>query len=122
MQQAGQTNIIVGPWAHLAKPTPIELLWQQFQATAAEKQRIYALADQAANAELDAAEAACDAAHDALEAVADAILTTPLASKTDVAIKAQVLLARGADPADLLHYRPNDLSRFVQEIRDQLWQ
>lgn len=119
MQQAEQTNIIVGPWAHsLTKPTSIELLWKQFQATAAEKRRIYALADQAADGDLEAAEAACDAADDALEAVADAILATPLASKADVAIKAQVLLARGADPADLLHYRPKDLLRFVQEIRD----
>lgn len=119
MQQAEQTNIILGPWAHcLTKPTAIELLWKQFQATASEKLRIYAMADQTADTDPDAAEAACDAAHDALEAVADALLATPLASKADVAIKAQVLLARGAAPADLLHYRPQDLSRFVQEIRD----
>ncbi|MCK1493474.1 hypothetical protein IVB14_24375 [Bradyrhizobium sp. 180] len=116
MQQAEQTNIIVGPWAHLAKPTPIALLWKQFQATTAEKQRIYALADQAANAELDAAEAACEAAYDAVEAIADAILATPFASEVDLAIQAQVLMSRGADLDDLLQYRPQDLTRFVREV------
>ncbi|MCK1758752.1 hypothetical protein IVA78_27170 [Bradyrhizobium sp. 137] len=115
MQQAEQTNIIVGPWAHSF--TPIELLWNEFQSAASEKQRVYALADQAAAGDLEAAEAACDAAYDAVEAIADAILATPFASKADVAIQAQVLLSRGADPADLLHYRPQDLTRFVQEVR-----
>lgn len=115
MQQARQTNIILGPWAHsLRKPTAIELLWKQFQATAAEKQRIYAMADRTDDTDHDAAEAACDAAYDALEAVADAILAAPVASETDVAIQAQVLLARGAE--GLLHYRPEDLMRFVQEV------
>ncbi|WP_439406407.1 hypothetical protein ACNJX9_34035 [Bradyrhizobium sp. DASA03076] len=116
MQQAERTNIIVGPWAHsLTKPTPIELLWKQFQTTADAKREIYALADQTADTDYsDAAEAACDAAYDALEAVADAILATPLASKADAAIQAQVLLARGAE--GLLQYRPKDLTRFVQEI------
>ncbi|MET4233371.1 hypothetical protein QA633_43655 [Bradyrhizobium barranii] len=116
MQQAEQTNIIVGPWAHsLTRATPIEQLWKQFQVTANEKRRIYALADQAAaDAELNAAEAACDAAYEALEAVADAILAAPQASKADAAIQAQVLLARGAE--GLLYYRPEDLMRFVQEV------
>lgn len=113
MQQAEQTNIIVGPWAHsLTRPTPIELLWKQFQTTVAEKRCIYALAEQAADG--DATEAACDAAYEALEAVADAILAAPLASKADAAIQAQVLLARGVE--DLLYYRPQDLTRFVQEL------
>lgn len=117
MQQAEQTNIILGPWAHsLRKLTPIEQLWKQYQVTASEKRRIYALADQNADTDPNAADAACDAADDALEAVADAILATPLASKVDVAIKAQVLLSRGVDPADLLHYRPQDLTRFVREV------
>lgn len=115
MQQAEQTNIIVGPWTHsLTKPTPTELLWKQFQATASEKRRIYALADQTAGTDPDAAEAACDAAYEALEAVADTIMAAPIASKVDAAIQAQVLLARGAE--GLLHYRPEDLTRFVQEL------
>ncbi|MDA9510928.1 hypothetical protein XI09_40995 [Bradyrhizobium sp. CCBAU 11386] len=117
MQQAEQTNIILGPWAHsLRKLTPIEQLWKQYQVTASEKRRIYALADQPVDGDLEAAEAACDAAYEALEAIADAILTAPLASEADATIQAQVLLARGADPADLLHYRPQDLTRFVREV------
>ncbi|WJR74923.1 hypothetical protein [Bradyrhizobium sp. NP1] len=92
-------------------------LFEDYQAVAAEKRRIYGFAAQAADADLDAAEAACDAAYDALEAIADAILAIPTASIGDLVIKAQVLLARGADPADLFHYRPIDLSRFVQEVQ-----
>jgi hypothetical protein len=40
----------------------------------------------------------------------------PSFSPSDDAIKARVLLARGPDPANMFYYRPEDLSRFVQEI------
>lgn len=102
----------------LSRPTSaIEALFARYQVADAEKRRVYALADDTADVDLDAAEAVCDAAHDAVESVADAILAAAAKSTTDLAIKAQVLLARGADPADLFHYRPQDLTRFVQEVR-----
>jgi hypothetical protein len=41
----------------------------------------------------------------------------PKVAEIDLPIKAQLLLARGADRADLFHYRPQDLTRFVQEVR-----
>jgi len=90
-------------------------LFDDYQAAATEKRRVYALADEADDADLDTAEAACDAAYDAVEGIADMILATPTGSAAEIAIKAQLLLARGAQ--DLLHYRPEDLTRFVQEVR-----
>jgi hypothetical protein len=95
----------------------ISQLFTDYQTADAEKRRIYALADQSDDGGCDAADA-CDAAYDAAEAVADAILATPAHSYTHLAIKARVLLARGTDLADLLYYRPNDLSRFIQEVRN----
>ncbi|WP_407114346.1 hypothetical protein [Bradyrhizobium sp. LMG 9283] len=116
MQQAEQTNIIVGPWAHsLAKPTPIELLWKQFQATAAENRRIYALADDTAGGDTEAAEAACDTAYEALEAVVDAILAAPLASKADAAIQAW-----RRRPSSLSAARPDALRSGSGELRPAL--
>jgi len=44
------------------------------------------------------------------------VIATPIGSATDAAIKARVLLARGADAADLFYYRPEDLTQFVQEL------
>ena len=70
----------------------------------------------AADAIFAVAQAAYDAAYDAVEAVADMIFANPTRSKADAAIKARVLLARGADPADLFYYRPKDLIGFIQEI------
>lgn len=93
----------------------IDTLFADHQIALAEKHRVYVLAEQAGDADLNAAEAACDVAYDAVENIADAILTAPPASLADLAIKAQLLLARGAE--DLLHYRPKDLARFVQEVR-----
>jgi hypothetical protein len=95
----------------------IETLIKNYEAADAEKSRVYALAANAADDDVDAAEAACGAAYDAVEGIADVILATPIGSATDVAIKARVLLARGADAADLFHYRPEDLTQFVQELR-----
>ena len=74
------------------------------------------LAEQAAEGDADEAEVACDTAHDAVEMVADAILATPIASVADIATKAGLLLARGDAPADLSHYGPDDLVRFLREV------
>ncbi|MCK1618055.1 hypothetical protein IVA96_15660 [Bradyrhizobium sp. 159] len=95
----------------------IDTLFADHQVALAEKRRVYALAERATDDKVDAAEAACDVAHGAVENIADAILMAPAMSVADLAIKAQLLLARGADPADLFHYRPEDLTRFVQEVR-----
>lgn len=97
--------------------TTITRLIEDYQTADAEKKRVYALAEQAADCEGDATEASCDAAYDAVEAVADVILATPARSSSHLAMKAQVLLARGTDPKDLFHYRPEDLTRFIQEVR-----
>ena len=100
----------------LPRPTyAIEALFSKHQTADAEKRRVYALADEADDADLHTAEAACDAAYDVVEGIADAILASPAGSAAEIAIKAQLLLARGAQ--DLLHYRPDDLTRFVQEVR-----
>ena len=98
----------------LALPcSTIETLFKTYQAAVAEKRHIYALAD---DTDDNATEAACNAAFDAAEDIADALLAAPITSDVDRAIKARVLLARGADPADLFYYRPADLIRFIQEI------
>lgn len=96
----------------------ITRLFEDYQTADAEKKRVYALAEEAADCEGEAAEASCDAAYDAVEAVADVILATPARSYSHLGMKAQVLLARGPDPKDLFHYRPEDLTRFVQEVRN----
>ena len=75
------------------------------------------MAEQAADDDVDAAEVACDTVYDAVETLADAIFGMPARSVADLAIKAHLPLARGA-VHDLLHYRPDDLSRFVQEVRE----
>ncbi|MCA6099183.1 hypothetical protein [Bradyrhizobium australafricanum] len=95
----------------------IPQLFRGYQTANAEKRRVYALAEQAADND-EAADVACDAAHAAAETVADAIFATPFASPSDIATKAQLLLARGDDPADLFHYRPDDLVRFLKEVID----
>lgn len=95
----------------------IDMLFADHQVALAEKQRVYALAEQAGDADLDEAEAACDVAHRAVEDIADAVLTEPSRSLADLAIKAQLLQARAANPAALFHYRPQDLTRLVQEVR-----
>ena len=97
--------------------SPIELLSADYEVAITEKTTAYAIADKAAPAAYDVAEAGCSAAYDAAESVADMILAIPAGSLKDLAIKARVLLTHGADPADLLHYRPDDLSRFVEEVR-----
>ncbi|WP_128940522.1 hypothetical protein [Bradyrhizobium zhanjiangense] len=91
-------------------------LFENYQAADAEKRRVYAMAEQAADDDIGAAEVACYAAHDTAEAVADAILAWPARSPIEFAIKARVLLARGSDPVDLFHYRPEDLARFLREV------
>lgn len=102
----------------------IEALFADYQSRAATKARAYALVEELERGEVADdtagrdAEDACDAAYDALEAIADKILAAPVQSYFHSVIKANVLLARGSDPADLFHYRPEDLVRFVQEIRD----
>lgn len=107
--------------ASLPQPcSSIEALFTNHQAALAEKRRVYALAEQAGDADADAAEAACDAACDAEESVADMILARHARSQIEFAIQARVLLARGADPADLFYYRPEDLTRFIQEIAARL--
>lgn len=88
------------------------LLFETYQAADAAKRRVYALADD--DADVDVTEAACDAAYDIVESLADAILAAPAGSTADVAIKARVLLARGTE--GLLHYRSDDLKRFVEEV------
>jgi len=98
----------------LSRPTSaIETLFKTYQAAVAEKRRMYALAD---DTDDDATEAGCAAAYSAAENIADALLAAPVTSDVDRALKARVLLARGADPADLFYYRPADLIRFIQEI------
>lgn len=106
--------------------SPFELLLADYEVATAEKDYAYELwhgawaatgGGGAAVDAVDAAEAACDAAYDAVEAVTDMILALPARSSSEVAIKARVLSARGADPADLFYYRPQDLTRFVQEVR-----
>ena len=89
-------------------------LFETYQVADAEKRRAYALAEGVAGADLETTEAACDAAYEAVEGLADAILAAPAGSPAEVAIQAKVLLARGAQ--DLLHYRPDDLPRFVQNV------
>ncbi|WP_029084344.1 hypothetical protein [Bradyrhizobium sp. th.b2] len=93
----------------------IPQLFKGYQTADAEKRRVYTLAERATN-DIEAAEVACDAAYDAAETIADAVFATPFASASDMATKAQLLLARGDDPADLLYYRPKDLVRFLKEI------
>ncbi|MGY3584439.1 hypothetical protein ACVIGB_006502 [Bradyrhizobium sp. USDA 4341] len=94
----------------------IPQLFKGYQTADAEKRRVYALAERATNNDIKAAEVACDAAYDAAETIADAVFATPFASASDIATKAQLLLARGDDPADLFYYRPRDLVRFLKEI------
>jgi hypothetical protein len=59
--------------ASCSKPTPSE----NCLAADAEKRRVYALADEADDADINTAEAACDAAYDVVEGIADMILATP---------------------------------------------
>ena len=106
-------------------PSPIELLWKQYEAAASEKARVYALFDEAwaltgggdaaADAACDRAEAAADAAYDALENVADAILRAKVTLVTDLTIKARVLATRGVK--DVGFYRPEDVFRFFADVQ-----
>ena len=92
--QADNTNII-------KMPSPIERLWKKYQAAAAERQRIYALCNEANTGgdadEIDRAEAACDGAYDVLADIADDILEARPTCEADRAIQAEVILRRERD-------------------------
>lgn len=101
--------------------SPIELLLADYEVAIDEKKAAYAVSDTCcdaggpdARANLATAEATADRAYEAVEDLADMILDLPAQSASELAIKARVLSAR--DPYHQVHYRPEDLTRFLQEV------
>jgi hypothetical protein len=105
----------------LPPSSSIELLLADYEVAIEEKKRAYALSEVRAGADgpdadakFAAAEAAADRAYEAAEDVADMILALPARSTRELAIKVRVLSAR--DPYHQVHHRPEDLTRFLQEV------